>query len=72
MLFIIFMWLGTSYVVHCAWARILVHMHLYKVSRRHGGGKGEVGGGTCVCLLHVHVPTLAVINCMCFLLDVFV
>ena len=37
-----------------------------------GRGKGEVGGGTRVCLLHVHVPTLAVINCMCFLLDVFV
>ena len=33
--FVVFMWLGTSYVIHCAWARVFVLMNVTNVSPTH-------------------------------------
>jgi len=32
MLFVVFMWMGTFYVVHCAWSRVFVLLHIDSVS----------------------------------------
>ena len=32
MLFVMFMWMGTFYVVHCAWSRVFVLLHIDSVS----------------------------------------
>ena len=60
MLFVVFMWMGTSYVVHCAWSRVFVLLHIDSVSVSLKyccvcvggwvGGCGCVWVGGCVCM----------------------